>query len=224
MKVVLSRKGFDSSNGRVASPILPDRRLVSMPIPATRDPHTYNEVMINGIALGPLVEDLTAGKIERTRRCHLAPDLDAVLAPTSRMAADIRTNRHGLGSSCSAQDRHGGPISLLRLVSRCGRDRRPLAIYTRRTQPSCSLWMDGGWRGVRPSKQGASDGQVWLLLPIILTSMAAIASDASYRLRITLARNLSPVELRLELTDCAWLSDRVLLSNVAQAAIIRLLH
>jgi hypothetical protein len=81
LKIILSRKGFDSSNGGVPNPILPDRRLVVLPIPAARDPHTYDEVTINGIALGPLVEDLTACKIARTRRCHLDPDLDAASLP-----------------------------------------------------------------------------------------------------------------------------------------------
>ena len=76
-----SRKGFDSSSGRVPSPILPDGRLVPLPIPSTRDPHTYDEVSINGIALGKLVEDLTGKKIERTHRCHLDPDLDAASLP-----------------------------------------------------------------------------------------------------------------------------------------------
>jgi len=77
MRIVLSRKGFDSGNGGVASPILPDGRLVPLPIPATADPHTYDEVRVNGVALGPLVEDLTRGGIQRTHRCHFDPDLDA---------------------------------------------------------------------------------------------------------------------------------------------------
>ena len=33
MKVILSRKGFDSSYGGCASPILPDGTMLSMPIP-----------------------------------------------------------------------------------------------------------------------------------------------------------------------------------------------
>jgi hypothetical protein len=78
MKIILSRKGFDSGSGGVPSPILPDGRLVPLPIPATRDPHSYGEVSVNGMQLGPLVEDLTRGRIERTNRCHLDPDLDAM--------------------------------------------------------------------------------------------------------------------------------------------------
>ncbi|MGO9273044.1 MAG: hypothetical protein ACLQOO_22875, partial [Terriglobia bacterium] len=33
MKVIFSRKGFDAEAGGVASPILPDKRLCSIPIP-----------------------------------------------------------------------------------------------------------------------------------------------------------------------------------------------
>ncbi len=55
--------------------------MIPMPIPATRDPHRYDEITVNGVAVGQLVEDLTGGKIERTRRCHLDPDLDARSLP-----------------------------------------------------------------------------------------------------------------------------------------------
>ncbi|MFC1955807.1 hypothetical protein ACFLWZ_04680 [Chloroflexota bacterium] len=40
MKVILSRKGFDSSYGGYPSPILPDGRLISLPIPS---PHSYED-------------------------------------------------------------------------------------------------------------------------------------------------------------------------------------
>lgn len=36
MKIVLSRKGFDSAVGQVASPILPDGKLCWLPIPESR--------------------------------------------------------------------------------------------------------------------------------------------------------------------------------------------
>ena len=81
MKIILSRKGFDSGSGGVPSPIMPDGRLISLPIPSRIDPLTYDGVTINGISLGSLVEDLTGGRIERTRRCHLDPDLEAASLP-----------------------------------------------------------------------------------------------------------------------------------------------
>lgn len=76
MKVVISRKGFDSANGGVPSPIMPDGRLVPLPIPASNDPTTYAEVQINGVEIAELVEDLTARRLSRDHSCHLDPDLD----------------------------------------------------------------------------------------------------------------------------------------------------
>ena len=42
MKVILSRKGFDSANGGYPSPILPDGRLISLPIPS---PPSYEDLI-----------------------------------------------------------------------------------------------------------------------------------------------------------------------------------
>ena len=45
MKVILSRKGMDSESGVMASPILPDGTLLSLPIPdrkAKKDMKIYN--------------------------------------------------------------------------------------------------------------------------------------------------------------------------------------
>ncbi|MEA4978412.1 MAG: hypothetical protein VB098_00745 [Petrimonas sp.] len=40
MKVILSRKGFDSQYGQISSPILPDSTLLSLPIPSKVDVET----------------------------------------------------------------------------------------------------------------------------------------------------------------------------------------
>jgi len=76
MKVVISRKGFDSQYGGVPSAILPDGRLIPFPIPLRNDPTAYGEVSVNSVAIGKLVEDLTNGKIRQKYRCHLDPDID----------------------------------------------------------------------------------------------------------------------------------------------------
>ena len=79
MKVILSRKGFDSQYGGMASPILPDGRLVPLPIPGEHDAATFNDLNLPGIDVGALVEDLRARKKRqhsRTSRVHLDPDLD----------------------------------------------------------------------------------------------------------------------------------------------------
>jgi len=76
MKIILSRKGFDSGSGGVPSPILPDGRLVSLPIPSKIDPHTYDQLSSNVVRMGRLVTDLTRGKVAGGNHCHLDPDLD----------------------------------------------------------------------------------------------------------------------------------------------------
>lgn len=81
MKVILSRKGFDSASGGSANAILPDGRLVPFPIPERGAPKKYQDVRVNGVQIGELVEDLTRGKIPRTFDCHLDPDVDVGSVP-----------------------------------------------------------------------------------------------------------------------------------------------
>ena len=51
MKVILSRKGFDSSSGRMCNPILPDGILLSLPIPGEskmkENTNRYDELKIS---------------------------------------------------------------------------------------------------------------------------------------------------------------------------------
>jgi hypothetical protein len=81
VRIVLSRKGFDSANGGFASPLLPDGHLVSLPIPSREAPVRYRDVRLNGQEIGPIVEDLTRGRVKRTDRAHLDPDLDRGAIP-----------------------------------------------------------------------------------------------------------------------------------------------
>jgi hypothetical protein len=72
MRVVLSRKGFDSTSGGGPSPLLPDGRLLSLPIPERRPtPHSprYSDLGLALLmrSLGYRAEDLA----------HLDPDLVA---------------------------------------------------------------------------------------------------------------------------------------------------
>lgn len=68
MKVVLSRKGFDSGSGRAPSPII-DGCPVSMPIPATKNSSTtYAD-----LGLGDVVEKITRGRIGEEHLCHYDP-------------------------------------------------------------------------------------------------------------------------------------------------------
>jgi hypothetical protein len=81
MRVIISRKGFDSSYGGVASPILDDDTLLSLPIPLPSR-ITYDELSTGGIQLGRVVADLTDGSITGNCHAHLDPDLDAEMYHT----------------------------------------------------------------------------------------------------------------------------------------------
>lgn len=75
MKLILSRKGFDSSAGGVPSPIFPDGRMVSLPIPDKNSSVTYGDISYEGDSLGNVVTDLTSGRIPPHYRAHIDPDL-----------------------------------------------------------------------------------------------------------------------------------------------------
>jgi len=72
VKIIFSRKGFDTSSGGVPSPII-DKVPISLPIPTNTDPSNTRYCDIN---LGGIVEDLSNGKIRSTDKCHKDPDLE----------------------------------------------------------------------------------------------------------------------------------------------------
>jgi hypothetical protein len=76
MKIVLSRKGFDSASGGVASPIFPSGELCSLPIPTHGEHfHSYSQIVRDGASLGTVVSSLTRGRIKPGCYTHLDPDL-----------------------------------------------------------------------------------------------------------------------------------------------------
>jgi hypothetical protein len=81
VKIILSRKGFDSSNGGCASPIFPDRRLLSLPIPASRAPTNFSDIGFDGPSVGQVVRDLSKGKVLPDSPTHLDPDLSTEALP-----------------------------------------------------------------------------------------------------------------------------------------------
>lgn len=76
MKVVLSRKGFDSSYGGMPSPILPDGRMISLPIPSRNDAYTLADINHPDIDVEKLVVDLSRERLKPWTTIHLDPDLD----------------------------------------------------------------------------------------------------------------------------------------------------
>jgi hypothetical protein len=76
MRIVFSRKGFDSSAGGCPSPIWPNGRLLSLPIPDKKSPVAYKDIAWGEYNLGEIVTGLTNGRITPERLAHLDPDLD----------------------------------------------------------------------------------------------------------------------------------------------------
>jgi hypothetical protein len=81
MRIIFSRKGFDSAAGGCPSPII-DGRSISLPIP-TRMPTriTYADLSDE---IAQLVPDLTRGRIAASAPCHLDPDIDRALIKRHR--------------------------------------------------------------------------------------------------------------------------------------------
>ncbi len=86
MKLVLSRKGFDSVYGGVPSPILPDGRLCYLPIPGDNGNSTccFSDIQRTDYDLANIVFDLTRGRLSGDNWVHLDPDLRKEDLPRSR--------------------------------------------------------------------------------------------------------------------------------------------
>ncbi len=81
MKVVFSRKGFDTQYGKVPNAVLPDQTLVSFPIEDVKSIVAAAQVRRGGESIGDLVEQLSGGRIARNYPAHLDPDLDPAAYP-----------------------------------------------------------------------------------------------------------------------------------------------
>lgn len=79
MKLILSRKGTDSSAGGLPSPIFPDGRILSLPIPQSDSTTKYSSLRFGNKTLSSLIKQL-GGKQWRSG-CHLDPDIDPALCP-----------------------------------------------------------------------------------------------------------------------------------------------
>lgn len=88
-RIVLSRKGFDGIAGGVPSPIFPDGRMLSLPIPATsmmgesstlhpECPEDHRDIQWNNWAVSEIVNSLRKNK-KPIQGVHLDPDLDRAI-------------------------------------------------------------------------------------------------------------------------------------------------
>lgn len=78
MKVILSRKGFDSSYGGCASPVLPDGTMLSMPIPGREDSQLkFDDIKYGTNTYLDIWNNLYPKHKTDKLNCHLDPDIRA---------------------------------------------------------------------------------------------------------------------------------------------------
>lgn len=83
-RIVFSRKGFDSGFGGIPSPILPDGRMLALPIPNPHDRTPMEAVGYEDPDLfKALIRDLSGGRHSPETCVHLDPDLDPMCKPRS---------------------------------------------------------------------------------------------------------------------------------------------
>lgn len=75
MRLILSRKGFDSAAGGCPSPVFPDGSLLSLPIPDRSSSVRFEDISWRGRNVGGIAEALSRGKVKRTFGAHVDPDL-----------------------------------------------------------------------------------------------------------------------------------------------------
>jgi hypothetical protein len=90
MKIILSRKGFDSEFGGYPSPILPDGRLISLPIPSNDQEHYSNLMVDNNRTYYDLMKQIgyseirlkaNREKLTEKTTCHRDPDIYEQIIP-----------------------------------------------------------------------------------------------------------------------------------------------
>lgn len=84
MRLILSRKGFDSAAGGGPSPILPDGSFLSLPIPQKNGVRLYSELRSPFGAFDRVIAELHGDRGALPDRAHLDPDLNAAACPRPR--------------------------------------------------------------------------------------------------------------------------------------------
>lgn len=74
MKIILSRKGFDSSNGGIVSPIMKDGTMISFPIPS-KDKDSFDDLVYCNQSYAKILQDLKYKENPEYPNCHVDPDL-----------------------------------------------------------------------------------------------------------------------------------------------------
>lgn len=74
MKIILSRKGFDSGYGKIPSPIMPDGTLLSLPIPSKHEVIQFEQLYYKDKSYADIISELK-NKRYSNKKCHLDPDI-----------------------------------------------------------------------------------------------------------------------------------------------------
>lgn len=74
MKIILSRKGFDSANGGIVSPVMEDGSMISFPIPSD-DKDKFEDLVYQGQPYSQILNDLNYKEDPKYPNCHVDPDL-----------------------------------------------------------------------------------------------------------------------------------------------------
>lgn len=113
MRIVFSRKGFDSAAGGVPSPII-DGKPTSLPIPTQR----RSDTTYGDLGLGHVVERVTGGRLTRASLCHHDPMFEGghgAFGQTGAAQAHLHKNGvtvgdvflfFGLFADADGRDRH----------------------------------------------------------------------------------------------------------------------
>ena len=108
MKLILSRKGFDTGSGGKASPIFPDGTMFSLPIPVAADKITYGALRhfsedLGEVNVGDVVKDLTNGRYRPDSPAHIDPHLNIRTYPEVAGSKQAKNWRGLLGQEDKAQ-------------------------------------------------------------------------------------------------------------------------
>ncbi len=113
MKIIFSRKGFDSGTGCIPSPIMPDGTMISLPIPDRFGTVAYGDLACAEYNVGKLVTDLKGKRKNRKNaqvlltasdRAHLDPDLSKDIC--TRTAKSWRPALGQCGSAAGVLHNH----------------------------------------------------------------------------------------------------------------------
>lgn len=144
MKLILSRKGFDSSedNGGCASPIFPNGTLYSLQIPYDPSEITYGNLWHGDTNIGEIVADLTGNRTKSKTPAHLDPDINHVAYPRQEGWRSLFGQSGAAQGHLDNQDVQAGDLFLFfglfqRVEKTSGRWH-----FVKGTQPKHILW---GW-------------------------------------------------------------------------------